>query len=97
MRTGRTRIATAVGDTDYNTSGDAKAVAEFAGSYDLRNTLADCSTRKGGTTGFEQEGTEETPARRGYLCILRFKIRIIWQQVLVLVEVAAGRSAGEYG
>ena len=64
-------------------------------NIDIRNTLADCSTRKGGTTGFEQKGTEETELCS--LCILRFKIRIIWQQVLVLAEVAAGRSAGEYG
>ena len=64
-------------------------------NIEICNTLADCSTRKGGTTGFEQKGTEETELC--YLCILRFKIRIIWQQVLVLVEVAAGRSGGEYG
>ena len=61
----------------------------------LCNTLADCSTRKGGTKGFEQKGTEETELC--WLWILRFQIiRIVWQQVLVSVEVASGRSAGEY-
>jgi hypothetical protein len=60
-----------------------------------RNNLADCSTWKGGTKEFEQKGTEETELC--FLGILRWKIPIIWQQGLVLVEVAAGQSAAEYG
>jgi hypothetical protein len=58
------------------------------------NEFADCSTPQGGPQFLEQKRTEETEFC--LLWILSFQmVRVVWQQVLVLVELAAGRAAGQ--